>query len=104
MLLLLILTHCSTKPPEANAATHAPPELLDYFFLNNYFCIYFYFVSFRPDRPEHVVLMKEAPPLLADKFTSNDLGGDLYPLARGSLRSIRKPSYDVRSINSEGEY
>ena len=25
ILLLLLITHCSTKPPEANTATHAPP-------------------------------------------------------------------------------
>lgn len=52
--------------------------------------------------PTHFVYIQEPPPLLADKALSDTGQSDGYPLPRGSLRSLRKGSYDIKSLNSDG--
>lgn len=56
----------------------------------------------RSDVPDFVMLLQESPPLLFDKSLSGDMGNvDYYQLPRSSLHSIRKASYDVRSLGSD---
>lgn len=50
-----------------------------------------------------MLLLQEPPPLFIDKSLSGDMAGsDVYPLPRSSFHSNRKPSYDVRSLGSDG--
>ena len=53
--------------------------------------------------PDYVLLLQEPPPLFIDKSLSGDMGTyDFYPMPRSSLHSVRKASYDVRSLGSDG--
>ncbi len=50
-----------------------------------------------------MLLLQEPPPLFIDKSLSGDMGTyDFYPMPRSSLHSVRKASYDVRSLGSDG--
>jgi len=56
----------------------------------------------RFDVPDYVMMLQEPLPLLIDKSLSGDIGNsDYYPLPRSSLHSVRKASYDVRSLGSD---
>ncbi|XP_046403889.1 high affinity cAMP-specific and IBMX-insensitive 3',5'-cyclic phosphodiesterase 8-like [Ischnura elegans] len=52
--------------------------------------------------PTHLVWVHDPPLLLAEKTLSDTTPDGMYPLPRGSLRSIRKASYDIKSLNSDG--
>ncbi|XP_032778447.2 high affinity cAMP-specific and IBMX-insensitive 3',5'-cyclic phosphodiesterase 8A isoform X1 [Daphnia magna] len=55
------------------------------------------------ETPDYVLLLQEPPPLFIDKSLSGDMGAyDFYPMPRSSLHSVRKASYDVRSVGSDG--
>ncbi|XP_057371370.1 high affinity cAMP-specific and IBMX-insensitive 3',5'-cyclic phosphodiesterase 8A-like [Daphnia carinata] len=55
------------------------------------------------EAPDYVLLLQEPPPLFIDKSLSGDMGAyDFYPMPRSSLHSVRKASYDVRSVGSDG--
>lgn len=57
----------------------------------------------RNETPDYVLLLQEPPPLFIDKSLSGDMGAyDFYPMPRSSLHSVRKASYDVRSVGSDG--
>ncbi|XP_071453513.1 high affinity cAMP-specific and IBMX-insensitive 3',5'-cyclic phosphodiesterase 8 isoform X2 [Hetaerina americana] len=59
-------------------------------------------VSIASRSPTHLVWVHDPPLLLTEKTPTDAAPEGMYPLPRGSLRSIRKASYDIKSLNSDG--
>lgn len=55
----------------------------------------------------HYIYVSDVPGAFGDKSFSSDVASnhDLgYPMPRGSLKSLRKASYDIKSISNDSEW